>query len=96
MSADAGRVETAPRRRSDRRLTIGELASRTGASRRSLRHPDAVGLLPADRAPNGYRSYGPDTVELVRIITAVLGTAGEVSHVVDARAGGDHRCTLRS
>ncbi len=58
--------------RADHRLSIGELSSRTGASHRSLRHYEALGLLPAERASNGYRSYGEDAVELVQRIKALL------------------------
>jgi DNA-binding transcriptional MerR regulator len=39
-------------------MLIGEMAARTGVSRRSLRHYEQKGLLAADRsAANGYRRY---------------------------------------
>ncbi|MER5961758.1 MerR family transcriptional regulator [Streptomyces sp. NPDC002057] len=38
-------------------MRIGELARRTGASARALRHYEAVGLITSARADNGYRVY---------------------------------------
>lgn len=38
-------------------MRIGELAERTGVSRRSLRHYEREGLITAERAANGYRVY---------------------------------------
>ena len=58
--------------RGDHRLGIGELSARTGASHRSLRHYEALGLLPAERASNGYRYFGEEAVELVQRIKALL------------------------
>ena len=50
----------------DETMLIGEMAERTGVSRRSLRHYEHKGLLTADRsAVNGYRRYSTDDVERV-------------------------------
>lgn len=38
-------------------MRIGELSDRTGASPRSLRYYEEVGLLTPDRCVNGYRTY---------------------------------------
>lgn len=38
-------------------MRIGELAERTGVSRRSLRYYEQQGLISAARAANGYREY---------------------------------------
>jgi MerR family transcriptional regulator, thiopeptide resistance regulator len=50
--------------------SIQELARLTGTTSRTLRHYDAVGLLPPTRiGANGYRYYGPDAlVRLQRIL----------------------------
>ena len=53
-------------------VIIGELAERTGASRRSLRHYEEAGLLRADRAANGYRSYPEIAIQLVGQIRRFL------------------------
>lgn len=51
------------------RFTITQVAAATGVSSRTLRHYDAIGLLPAERVSNGYRSYGQqDLVRLQRIL----------------------------
>lgn len=50
--------------------TISEAARIAGVSVRTLRHYDAIGLLPPGRvAPNGYRWYGrPELLRLQRIL----------------------------
>ena len=53
-------------------MKIGELATRTGASVRSIRHYEAQGLLRASRGANGYREFGEPAVELVRRIRVLL------------------------
>lgn len=53
-------------------LLIGELADRTGASRRSLRYYEQHGLIRSQRGDNGYRRYGPETVEAVQRIRSLL------------------------
>lgn len=53
-------------------LLIGELADRTGVSRRSLRHYEDNGLIDAQRDSSGYRRYAPDTVEVVERIRSLL------------------------
>lgn len=51
------------------RFTIAQVSRATGVSNRTLRHYDAIGLLPAERVSNGYRSYTqPDLVRLQRIL----------------------------
>lgn len=50
-------------------MKIGELAKRAGVSTSRVRFYEERGLLlPAARADNGYRSYGPEDLErLVRV-----------------------------
>lgn len=50
-------------------IGIQELAAVAGVTSRTLRHYDDIGLLPAHRAPNGYRGYRQeDLVRLQRIL----------------------------
>ena len=59
-------------------VLIGELAARTGVSQRSLRYYEQQGLLSAERGPNGYRRYSPDSIRTVakirRLLAAGLST----------------------
>jgi DNA-binding transcriptional MerR regulator len=51
-------------------MKIGELASRTGLAASRIRFYEASGLIQAQRQPNGYREYPPQTVGLIEIITS--------------------------
>ncbi|WP_329277604.1 MerR family transcriptional regulator [Streptomyces sp. NBC_00691] len=53
-------------------MRIGEVARRTGASPRALRHYEAAGLIASVRAANGYRVYGEDSVTRVTNIRYLL------------------------
>ncbi|MEV1176054.1 MerR family transcriptional regulator [Nonomuraea sp. NPDC049784] len=53
-------------------MRIGDLAYRTGVSRRLLRYYEEQGLLRPVRLPNGYREYGEPDVAAVRHIRAML------------------------
>ncbi|MER5193367.1 MerR family transcriptional regulator [Streptomyces sp. NPDC002755] len=44
-------------------MRIGELAARTGTTRDTIRFYERVGLVEGRRLPNGYRDFGPETVE---------------------------------
>ena len=46
-------------------MRIGELAARTGVSRRSLRYYESRGLLASTRTHGGHRLYPPDAVDHV-------------------------------
>lgn len=67
-------------------MYIKELAKNTGASIRSLRHYEEVGLLTAERMPNGYRIYDEtaiDTVKKIQLYLNVgLGTA-QIKGIMD-------------
>ncbi len=52
------------------RYTIAEVAKSAGVTSRTLRHYDQIGLLPAGRDANGYRSY--DREALVRLQRILL------------------------
>jgi len=53
-------------------MRIGELAERTGVSRRLLRYYEEQGLLTPSRAVNGYREYGQPHVDVVLQIAGLL------------------------
>lgn len=53
-------------------MRIGELAAKTGASPRSLRHYESVGLIRSERLSNGYRDYAEDQIEQVAVIRDLL------------------------
>ncbi|MEU8802134.1 MerR family transcriptional regulator [Spirillospora sp. NPDC048819] len=52
----------------DERLTIGEVASRTGVATSALRYWEELGLLPAPARVSGQRRYPPSAVEQVGVI----------------------------
>ena len=49
-------------------MNIGEAASRSGVSAKMIRHYEAIGLVTSTRRPNGYRSYGPQDIAVLRFI----------------------------
>ncbi|WP_344593046.1 MerR family transcriptional regulator [Actinomadura vinacea] len=53
-------------------MKIGDLAGKTGVSRRLLRYYEEQGLLRPVRLPNGYREYTEADVAAVRHIRALL------------------------
>ena len=55
-------------------MRIGELAERTGVSRRMLRHYEQYGLLAAARGPNGWRRYDETAVHRVRLIAEMTSS----------------------
>jgi Cu(I)-responsive transcriptional regulator len=54
--------------RTARGMTIGQAAARSGVSAKMIRHYEAIGLIEAERRANGYRSYGPQDVAVLRFI----------------------------
>ena len=62
-------------------MRIGELASRTGVSVRSLRYYEEQGLLTSTRSTSGQRHYTEDDVERVTFIQR-LYAAGLSSHTI--------------
>jgi len=63
-------------------MRIGELADRTGVSRRLLRYYEEQGLLAPSRADNGYREYGESHVDVVRQIAGLLD-AGLPTRIIE-------------
>lgn len=73
-------------------MHIGELAERTGLSLRTIRHYDAVGLLPAtSRTEGGFRVYTEDDAERLMLIKQMkpLGfSLEEMAEIQELLAGG--------
>lgn len=53
-------------------MRIGELSDATGASNRALRYYEEQGLIRSERLSNGYRDYGPESVETIEFIQDLL------------------------
>ncbi len=63
-------------------MQIGQLAERTGVSRRLLRYYEEQGLIKPGRALNGYREYGEAHVDVVLQITGLLD-AGLPTRIIE-------------
>ena len=53
-------------------MKIGELSERTGASARSIRYYESLGLVRAERLSNGYREFPEASVQTVEMIKWLL------------------------
>lgn len=77
-------------------LLIGEVARRSGASRKALRLYESAGILPpARRTPSGYRVYETDVLELLAFVRQAqrLGFAlGEIKEIVAIKRAGRAPC----
>lgn len=75
---------------------IGELAERSGISRRALRLYEARGILsPPRRTPSGYRLYPREALDVLRFVSGSrrLGlTLAEIRHIVTLRRAGSPPC----
>jgi len=77
-------------------VLIGEAATATGMTTKTLRFYEDRGLLPAARrAPNGYRDYGNETVARLDFIhrgrNAGL-TLAQIGEILRIRDAGDAPC----
>ncbi|MEU6080445.1 MerR family transcriptional regulator [Streptomyces sp. NPDC047108] len=81
-------------------LRISQLAEITGVPATTLRFYESAGLLPADRTPAGYRTYGGEAVERLAVIGAAkrlglpLGEIGDLLDVWEAGACADVKADL--
>src|SRR5712691_5533921 len=77
-------------------LLIGEVAARSGVSRKALRLYEARGILPRPhRTGSGYRVYPTDVLGLLAFVGQArrLGlTLAEIGHVVALRRAGAAPC----
>lgn len=77
-------------------FSSGELARLTGLSSDTLRHYERKGVLGrARRLENGYRRYGPESVDRVRLVRAALSlgfTLDELGQIFAIRRAGGAPC----
>ena len=78
-------------------LLIGEVASRSGVSRKALRLYERTGILPApQRTETGYRVYGPEVLAILAFVAQArrLGFhLDEIKEIAQIRRSG--RCPCR-
>jgi DNA-binding transcriptional MerR regulator len=77
-------------------LHSGELAAMAGVSTDTLRHYERKGLLPpAPRSVNGYRVYGVEALDRIRLIRTALHlgfSISELTQVLRVRSAGGIPC----
>lgn len=77
-------------------LLIGEVAARSGVSRKALRLYEGAGILPAPRrTSSGYRVYGQETLALLVFVTQArrLGfRLDEIKEIVGLKRSGRTPC----
>ncbi len=77
-------------------MKIGELAAQTGVSPKTIRYYEDINLLPEpERAPNGYRDYSEESVELLKFIRDAQAsglTLAEITSIVAHKVAGDSTC----
>src|SRR5882762_7007611 len=77
-------------------LLIGEVATRSGVSRKALRLYESAGILPAPRrTAAGYRVYGPETLSTLTFVAQArrLGFhLDEIKEVVQIKRSGRCPC----
>ena len=77
-------------------LLIGEVARRSGVSRKALRLYEEAGILPPpQRTPSGYRVYGGDALDLLAFVSQAqrLGfTLEEIKEIVSIQRSGRLPC----
>jgi DNA-binding transcriptional MerR regulator len=78
-------------------LLIGEVATKSGVSRRALRLYERAGILaPPRRTAAGYRVYGPETLAVLSFVTQArrLGfRLDEIKRIVALKRSGRTPCT---
>ena len=65
-------------------MNIGTVAERSGVPPKTIRYYESIGLiLPADRRPNGYRSYSPLDMRTLTFIRRARSLGFPVEEVRD-------------
>lgn len=65
-------------------MNIGTVAERSGVPPKSIRYYESIGLIqPAERRPNGYRSYSPHDMQTLAFIKRARGLGFSVEEVRD-------------
>lgn len=77
-------------------LLIGEVARRSGTSRKALRLWEAAGILPSPRrTPSGYRLYDTAALDLLTFVQRAQGlgfTLDEIKEIVAIKRAGSRPC----
>jgi len=77
-------------------MKIGEVASQTGVSTKTIRYYEDIGVLPEpDRSSNGYRTYSQTTVDRLRFIRDAQATGltlTEIASILHLREQGSSTC----
>lgn len=63
-------------------MRIGELSERSGASPRSIRYYESVGLLSSHRDGHGYRVFDADAVQQIAQIKLLLQVGLDITDIV--------------
>jgi DNA-binding transcriptional MerR regulator len=63
-------------------MHIGELSGRSGASARSIRYYESVGLLSSKRNGNGYREFDAGALEKIAKIKLLLQVGLDITDIV--------------
>ncbi len=81
----------------ERRLKIGEIASRAGVSVDTVRYYEQRGVLPEPiRLPSGYRTYAPSSVERIVLARRLRAVGMTIDEIVAAMAAHDRGGTCGS
>lgn len=79
------------------RVTIGQAAKQSGLTSKAIRLYERQGLLgPAERTDSGYRTYGPEELDVLRFIRqskAVGLRLEEIRRIIDLQRSGRQPCT---
>ena len=77
-------------------MRIGDLASRSGVTAKTIRYYEDIGLVePPARTPSGYRDYEPaalDRLAFIRAAQAIGLTLGEIRSIIALRDDGQTPC----
>lgn len=96
LDLTAVRKPSSTREGQESKVRIGEIATRSGVSAKTIRYYEDIGLLqPPPRTASGYRDYEPTTVDrlaFVRAAQAVGLTLGEIRGIVALRDDGETPC----
>jgi len=64
-------------------MLIGELSTLTGASARSLRHYEKLGIIQSQRSENGYRHYSKVNIDSVKAVRFLLASGLTLATIAD-------------
>lgn len=77
-------------------MRIGELETRSGASRHTLRYYEKIGLISPTRRTNNYRVYTAQTLQDLNFIQRAQSmgfSLGEIGQILDAQRNKTIDCT---